>query len=253
MQKVHKEIIDYILQAGKRLQKKSGKVADIGVIKKYLTHEDVRIERDLKKIIKKFNSEHELYSEEENFDLPNTKDVWVADPISSTKCFIMGMPHYAIVVTQLSGGKPQFAVVYDPTMNDLYVAFRGRGAYKNGKKIKVKKSDGDPSILFNFSYLYSDLNFGKEIFKKLLDFKLYKQHTSFAVGYCYVACGYFDAIVTLGKNSFPEYAGSLIIKEAGGIFCNEKGEDIKYDNRIFVGGEKKIVQKLLGLVKETKK
>ena len=79
---VYDEVIAFIIKSGQRLAKEAGKIQDIGVTKKFLTHEDLAIERGLKKIIKKHDSSHELFAEEENFKFIKSKNIWVADPIS---------------------------------------------------------------------------------------------------------------------------------------------------------------------------
>jgi hypothetical protein len=72
-----------------------------------------------------------------------------------------------------------------------------------------------------------------------------------AINYCGVACGRYDGVISLSKDSFPEFAGDLIIQEAGGRFTNIEGEDnIKPTDRIFIGGNKKCYDELFPLVKQ---
>lgn len=138
MNQVYKKIIKQIIISGKRLKRKAGKIKDIGVTKKYLTKEDIRIERELKKIAKGNNPQCEFYAEEENENFLSAEDVWVADPISGTHVFIAGLPHYGIVVSHLKNQKVQFAAVYDPSMDELYTAYWGKGTFLSNHKITVK-------------------------------------------------------------------------------------------------------------------
>ena len=55
MEKLYKEIIDFMILSGKRITKRAGQIKDIGITKKDLTEEDLRIERGLKRIIKNFD------------------------------------------------------------------------------------------------------------------------------------------------------------------------------------------------------
>lgn len=71
----YQTIIDYILTSGKRLTKKAGKIADIGIMKTDLTVEDLAIERGFKKIIKSFGEDHTIYAEEENQELLDAENV----------------------------------------------------------------------------------------------------------------------------------------------------------------------------------
>ena len=98
MEKVCREIIDFIVSSGKRIAKRAGNIEDIGVKKQYLTEEDLAIERGMKEIIKKHCPTHEFFAEEEHDSFPENEDVWIADPISGTISLIEGLPYYAIVV-----------------------------------------------------------------------------------------------------------------------------------------------------------
>ncbi len=253
MNKLYSDIIAYALIAGKRLRAKQGHIKDIGITKKNLTEEDLRIERDLTKIIKSHNQKSEIYAEEEHLAITKAKDLWVIDPISATSAFISGMPNYAIVATHLHNEKAMFAIVYNPSTNELFTAKKGEGSFLNGKRIHVNKTPAtNPRIMLNITAeLWTERNNKRypsptNIFKKFNNYNLYRHRNSFAVNYCYVARGGFDGIVSFTKDSFPEYAGSLILKEAGGILTNLAGSpNIKPSDRIFIGGNKKIHKELL--------
>lgn len=71
------------------------------------------------------------------------------------------------------------------------------------------------------------------------------------INYCAVASGKVDGIIAMTKDSFPEFAGALIIQEAGGKFTNIDGQsDLNSTDRIFIGGNTKIYDDLLPLVRE---
>lgn len=246
MEVLYKKIIEQIVISGKRIREKSGKIQDIGITKKNLTEEDIAIERELKQIVKKFNPKHEFYGEEENESFLDAEDVWVADPISGTHVFIDGLPHYGIVIAHVHNHEVQFAAVYDPSMDDLYTAYKNKGAYLNNQKIFVKEASSEkPRITFNLSLGWKDATSVKKFFNELSDFELYRVLGSHAVSDSLVACGKYNGVVCLAKDSFPYFASSLIIREAGGIFTNINGEEnIKPSDRVFIGGDKETYQKL---------
>jgi len=252
MDNIYKKIINYIVVSGKRLREQTGKIQDIGITKKDLTEEDLRIERELKEIIKDFDITHEFYAEEENENFLDSENVWAVDPISCTRAFIHGLPHYGIVVSHIHNKKVQFATVYDPSMDELYTAYRGKGAYLNNHKIFVKKAVLEkPRIIFNLSLGWKDEISANKILFQLSNYELYRVMSSHAVNDSYVACGKYNGVVSLTKDSFPYFASSLIIQEAGGIFTNIHGDkDIKFDDRVFVGGDKDTYQKLMLIVKK---
>lgn len=65
-----------MLVSGKRLAGRVGNIADIGITKKYLTEEDLAIERGFKNIINSFGDNHVLYAEEENDVFKNSDNLW---------------------------------------------------------------------------------------------------------------------------------------------------------------------------------
>lgn len=242
-------IIHYMLSCGKRIKDKAGKIEDIGVLKKYLTDEDLQIERGFVDIIKNFAGDHVVFAEEENDKFEQRDNIWIMDPISGTKTFINGLPHYAIVCSHLHKGEVVFACVYDPSVEEIYVAEKGKGASLNGRSINVSEKE-DSMVLFNLSEKWEGTAEGKKYFSALFDNKVFRNTNSFAINYAWVAAGKFSGIFAMTKDTFPEYAGQLLIEEAGGIFTNDRGEiNIKPDDRIFIGGSKDIHRKLIAIIK----
>ncbi len=239
MNEKYEKIIDCVIESGKRIKSKAGLLDDIGVTKKYLTEEDLRIERDLKKIVETFGADHKVFAEEENDKYPDVKNVWAIDSISGTSTFLAGLPHYAIVVSHLINGEVSFAAVYDPAMDELYTAELDKGAFCNGKKICVSNNnDVKIRVVANISHRAVK---EEKILEKLIDMgvNMYRNRNSFAINYCEVAAGKYDGVVVRCKDTFPELAGSLIINEAGGKFTNKNGHVICPEDRHFVGGNTK--------------
>ncbi len=249
MEKCYQEIIDFVLDAGKRLVEQEGKIKDIGVTKESLTEEDLRIERGLKEIILKYNPEHTLFAEEENDTWPAEENIWVIDPISGTYFFINGTGEYTIVVSHLYKGQPIFALVYHPRENKLYTAYKGKGAFLNSKKITVNNTNKE--VVFKPSRFWKD-GVETEDIKRIIENNFVTKTVvgSMALGYCCVATGECGGVISLVKDTFPEMAGSLIVKEAGGEFTNFSGGEINYQDRKFVVGNKKVHSELLGLLKK---
>jgi myo-inositol-1(or 4)-monophosphatase len=249
MEPDYQKVINYMLEAGQRIKEKAGKIEDIGVKKQWLTEEDIAIERDLTKIIKTFENDHLVYAEEENDNFETADNVWAIDPISSTSSFIGGLPHYSIVCSHLHKGQVTFAAVYDPTINELYTAYLGKGAFLNGEKIQIQ-SRGKQRFILNLSYEWAGKKQAKDVWISLFDQNLYRYSNSFAVSYCWIAAGRYDGIVALTKDTFPEFAGKLIIEEAGGIFRNlQDEENINHFDRVFIGGSQETYQKLSNIIK----
>ncbi|XOU94406.1 MAG: inositol monophosphatase family protein [Candidatus Kerfeldbacteria bacterium] len=243
MEKLYKQIIKEIFISGKRIKSMAGSIKDVGIKKKYLTEEDIKIERNLKSIINKNESSHLFCAEEENEKFVSGKDVWVVDPISGTKSFIKGDGHYAVVVSHVHKGVSVFGAVYDVVRDELYVAKKGSGAFLNDKIIKVNETKKDiPKIILRISYDWADDEKAKQITSELkYNYDINIIDGSMAITDCQIASGKYDGIITFAKDSFPEFASSLIVKEAGGIYQSINGSnEVEFSDRIFVAGNKNI-------------
>ncbi len=249
----YKKIIDFVVESGKRLVTKSGNIKDIGVTKINLTEEDLAIERGLNEIIKSFSDDHLLYAEEENEVFYESKHLWVVDPISGTKNLIAGLAHYSIVVAHLIENKVVFAVVYDPSVDELFVAYKGVGAFLNDKPIRVNDK-GNKKVILRPSSQWKDPDVIQRATDMLSGYEVENNTYSMAVNYCRVACGRSDGVISFTKDSFPEFAGGFILREAGGHFTNIHGHsDIAPLDRIFIGGDEPIYGELLKISREASK
>lgn len=247
MDQLFRDITDHLSHSGKRILKKSGKIQDIGVAKADLTEEDLRIERELTKLIHDRFPDHYIYAEEEHDAFQEHDNVWVIDPISGTAGFISGFPHFGLVAAYLHKGITQFATVYDPSVDEMFTARRGDGAFVNGEQVSV--SNNQRRVIYNLSKPKVLSEASWEMWQKLCKYDVHRNANSFAVNYCWVACGRYDGVVTLAKDSFTEYAGSLMIIEAGGVFTNAAGEEnFLYSDRLFAGGNKQVAPKLLEMI-----
>ncbi len=249
MKKVYKEITTFIVSEGKRIAKRAGKIEDIGVKKQFLTEEDLIIERGLKKIIHNYYPKHGFYAEEEHDSFPANEDVWIADPISGTAAFIKNLPGYAIVISHTRKNEVLFSAVYVPSTNKLFTAFKGKGAFLNGKKISV--SNKEEKIVFLISLEWKKPEIVEKILEKTKRFQINQNRYGQSSTLCHVAMGDYDGGINLCKDSFPMFALSLIVQEAGGVFTNLKGDsNIHFNDRVFISGNKTVYKKLFEITRE---
>jgi len=230
-----KPLINLIINSGKSLLKEAGSINDIGIKKKYLTQEDLNIERGIKTIVQQISGQTSFYAEEENDIYKLNEDIWVCDPISGTKLFIEGLPHYTIVASHLTKGVVDFAVVYDPSTNNLFTADQ-TGAYLNNKKIKYKTTNSRKIIFAPTGSGAIDINTVSSIQNNLSKrFEVFTSQGSFALNYCLVAIGKFDGVVSITKDSYPEFAGCFIANKSGCIATNiDEEKNIKPIDRKFI-------------------
>lgn len=76
---------------------------------------------------------------------------WCVDPLDGTLPFTGGVPGYSVSIALVSReGTPLIGVVYDPSENTTYHAFRGGGAHRDDRPIEaVTGSVGSPRLTWS--------------------------------------------------------------------------------------------------------
>ena len=199
-----------------------------------LTEADKFVNENLIKFIKKTNFQNIISEECKELIYEQRKlwdYYWVIDPIDGTKEFIKKGDDYTINIALCYKNIPLFGIVYAPATKDLFFGAKGKGAFKNGKKISVNKSFKEKIyVVASKSHLNSKTaKFIKDLEKKYL-VNLINIGSSLKV--CLVAEGKADL--------YPRYAPTMewdicaahiILKEAGGDIW--KADDDYNDDTLY--------------------
>jgi myo-inositol-1(or 4)-monophosphatase len=186
------------------------------------------------------------------------------DPIDGTTNLVRGLPFYCTSIA--ASRKPTQSEVFAALVTDLfhdisYVALRGEGAYRDGKKIASSTLTSLQEAVIGL-----DLNTYrvKEVAPQLSDLIQQTKHIRHfganALELCYVADGLTDAFIDIrGKLRATDVAaGFFILKEAGGTVTTPEGKpiDIKLDPKqtlkFIASGNKQIHKTILSLIKPRK-
>jgi myo-inositol-1(or 4)-monophosphatase len=71
---------------------------------------------------------------------------------------------------------------------------------------------------------------------------------SVGLHYCYVACGRADVAITLNKDVFPEFAGKLIVEEAGGVLTDFSDNELGIRSEGIIATRADLHQEMLRVV-----
>jgi fructose-1,6-bisphosphatase/inositol monophosphatase family enzyme len=72
----------------------------------------------------------------------SAEHAFTVDPVDGTKNFVHGSPDHAVMVAELRGGEVVRSWIWQPQHEIAYVAERGSGAWKNGRRL-VRPPLGD--------------------------------------------------------------------------------------------------------------
>ncbi len=225
IQHVFRECRSYILErAGKsaHTDKKDGSP---------VTDADVEVEKRILAAMGRHFPGVPVYGEETGYgdDLPET--FWLFDPIDGTKSFVENVPSFTSMAVLIQEGEAVASVIYNISTDDMYVAQKGKGAYKNGVRLDLSQVP-----LPRVAYC-------KERFFKPLDVILAPKGvhcengpSGGGFGFTLVVDGLSAARFNmLGGGYTHDYApGALLVREAGGILVPIKNDVYTYDLRSFV-------------------
>lgn len=190
----------------------------------FLTETDGAVESHLRAEVARAFPEDAFLGEETGGDPGD--NVWVVDPIDGTANFARGIPHYCISIAFVSGNETELGAIYNPSLDELYFARRGRGATLNGKPITVATTTEFDAACVEFGWSPREPNeaylagFGA-ILERGANVR---RAASGALGLAFVADGRSDAYAELHMNSWDCLAGLLLVKEAGGKVGRFLGE-----------------------------
>lgn len=68
---------------------------------------------------------------------PTDEVYWLYDPIDGAYHWLQGLPLWSSSLVLVCRGEPVFAIVYDATMQDVFVAAKGEGTTCNGAAVRA--------------------------------------------------------------------------------------------------------------------
>ena len=204
------------------------KISNKEGINNLVTEVDHASEKVIIDIIKKNFPEHFILSEEAGELKMDSAYKWIIDPIDGTVNFANGIPICCTSIAVEHEGKMVLGAVYNPFINELFFAEKGKGAFLNDKKIKVsEKTEVIKSCLVTgFPYTYLDMPNGPlEVFSKLIRKGIpVRRLGSAAIDLCWVAAGRFDGFYEHKLSAWDSAAGFLLVEEAGGKVTDFAGK-----------------------------
>lgn len=158
---------------------------------------------------------------------------FIIDPIDGTTNFIFDYRHSAISVGLLYQNEMIAGVVYNPYLDEMFYAEKGKGAFLNGRVLMVndiKLSDGIVAFgtcPYNREKADATFQLARKLFDKALDVR---RSGSAALDICYVAAGRFVLYYELLLQPWDYAASSLILTEAGGYITDTNKKCLEYNS-----------------------
>jgi myo-inositol-1(or 4)-monophosphatase len=186
---------------------------------------------------------HGIYGEEGTRDRLDAEYRWYVDPLDGTTnfahgfpafCVVLGLEHRPLGLSEQADGEIVAGVTYDPLRDEMFVAEKGRGAWLNGRQIKVSKTARIAESLTATGFPSHKRHNSPNIhFYQQMTLRSHgvRRAGSAALDLAYVACGRLDGFWEFNLNPWDTSSGVLLVQEAGGTITHFDGSPFTLDSR----------------------
>jgi myo-inositol-1(or 4)-monophosphatase len=229
-----KKLIKCVREAGRIALKYVGKIKQTEISfkgeKDLITHVDIDVQKYLKNKLKTLYPQTSFLGEEgQASEQINRDKVFIVDPIDGTVNFVHNLPFFAVSLAYAERSVTKIGIIFAPALKLLYYAEKDSGAYCNGSRIEVSKTNSLNTALaatgfacITRDYKPDNLALFSDIIYRILGLRRYGAAT---LDLCMVADGRIDFYWEYNLNVWDIAAGALIVEEAGGRVTDFKGQD----------------------------
>jgi myo-inositol-1(or 4)-monophosphatase len=219
-------MIGAVRKASRGLARDFGEVQALQVSKKgpadFVTAADLRVEQTLFDELQKVRPGYGFLGEERGMIEGSDKThTWIADPIDGTTNFIHGMPHFAISLALQREGQIVAGVTFNPILNELFWAEKGRGAFVNDTRIRcaLRKSLDESLVATGIPWAGrpGHAQFLKELHGVGQRVAGVRRLGAATLDLAWTAAGRFDAYWERNLQPWDVAAGLILMSEAGGM------------------------------------
>ncbi len=245
-------------KAGRRLTRDFGEVQNLQVSVKgpgdFVSSADKMSEKIIREELQKARPGFGLLLEEGGeIKGSDPQNRWIVDPLDGTTNFLHGLPVFSISIALEREGEIVAGIVYNPIMDELFTAEKGRGAYLNDRRIRVagRRNMTDSVFVTGIPHLGRPAHndFIEQQRRVMLNSAGLRRFGAASIDLCYVAAGRFDGFWETGLCPWDIAAGIIMVREAGGFVTDlDGGKDI-FEKATIIAGNEIIHRQLLETVK----
>lgn len=176
--------------------------------------------------------EDAIVAEEGSLERGGSGRTWYIDPLDGTINYLYGIPHWSVSIACVDDKGGLVGVVFDPCRDEMFSAGRGAGAQVGVARLAVS-DQGDLAqalIATGFAYVAEFRSAQARLFRTLLPaIRDVRRFGSAALDLAWLARGRIDGYFESGVQVWDVAAGSLLVREAGGVVTEVGG--IGHDRR----------------------
>ena len=186
----------------------------------FVTDIDCRAQAYLEENLLKLLPGSECIGEEKENRALTDRPTWIVDPLDGTTNMIHDYRFSAVSIALCVDKKPITGVIWQPFSRELFYAEAGVGAFLNGERIHVSDTPFDRALVAVGTAPYDEdlaetgICLARDFLHECADFR---RSGSAALDLAYLACGRHDVFFEMRLRPWDYAAGSLIVREAGGL------------------------------------
>jgi myo-inositol-1(or 4)-monophosphatase len=259
---LHSALINVMVKAARRagrsLKRDLGEIEHLQVSLKgpanFVTKADKRAEEMLHDDLTKARPGYGFVGEEGgNRDGADKSHTWIVDPLDGTTNFLHGIPHFAISIGLQREGVVIAGLIYNPANDDLFIAERGKGAFLNDARLRVagRRQLNECVIACGLPHIgRGDHALSRDEMTELQPRVAgLRRFGSAALDMAYIAAGRFDGYWERNLQPWDLAAGTIIVREAGGIVSGLTGDDDALKTGHVVCGNEYVHAELVKILK----
>lgn len=205
----------------------------------YVTNIDRAAEAEIIDILHTAYPHHAFLAEESGAS-GNADTTWIIDPLDGTTNFMHGFPQFAVSIACQVRDVIEHAVIYDPMRQEIFTASRGGGAYLESRRLRVSKQRTLEGSLIGTGFPYRENLHYLDPYMAMLRTVMttaagVRRPGAAALDLAYVAAGRTDGFFEIGLKAWDTAAGTLMVREAGGLVGTLDGGDYRQNGNIIAG------------------
>ena len=166
--------------------------------------------------------------------------VWIVDPLDGTTNFLHGVPIWAVSIAAAVDGVLEAAIVLDVPGDEQFEAVRGHGAALAGKPLTVSSIESPEFALIGTGFPFKDVSrleeYQRQFARVAAATSGIRRPGAAAIDLAWVAAGRFDGFWEQRLAPWDIAAGTLLVREAGGIVSDHAGrEDVLRHTSVLAG------------------
>lgn len=206
----------------------------------FVTEVDRTAERMITEILLEAEPGARMVGEELSPSVITDGLIWIVDPLDGTTNFLHGFPSYAVSIAAALDGVLQAGVVLQVPQNETYSASRGGGSWLGDRRLIVSTIEEPEFALIGTGFPFRDVSrleeYQRQFGRVARATSGIRRPGAAALDLADVAAGRFDGFWEQQLSAWDIAAGTLLIREAGGLVTDFSGRDIGIEHTGVVAG-----------------